>query len=66
MMDVCAIGVVIILFLTVLKQFGILEPISSFEGKGQLMPAVLLYLDCCCMLEDVRGFANIQTFFSVT
>lgn len=34
-MELLAIGVVVILFMAVLKQFGILEPISSFEGKGQ-------------------------------
>lgn len=33
-MELFAIGVVIILFMAVLKQFGILEPMSSFEGKG--------------------------------
>lgn len=33
-MELFAIGVVIILFVAVLKQFGILEPMSSFEGKG--------------------------------
>lgn len=33
-MELFAIGVVIILFMAVLKQFGILEPISSIEGKG--------------------------------
>lgn len=32
-MELFAIGVVIILFMAVLKQFGILEPISSFEGN---------------------------------
>ncbi|KAM6930554.1 calsenilin isoform 2-T2 [Xenentodon cancila] len=34
MMDVCAFGVVVILFVTVLKQFGILEPMSSFEDSS--------------------------------
>lgn len=34
-MELFAIGVVIILFMAVLKQFGILEPMSSFEGKGR-------------------------------
>uniref|UniRef100_A0AAV2MNA3 EF-hand domain-containing protein n=1 Tax=Knipowitschia caucasica TaxID=637954 RepID=A0AAV2MNA3_KNICA len=33
-MELCAIGVVIILFMAVLKQFGILEPMSSFEAHG--------------------------------
>ena len=33
-MELFAIGVVIILFMAVLKQFGILEPMSTFEGKG--------------------------------
>lgn len=33
-MELFAIGVVIILFMAVLKQFGILEPMSSLEGKG--------------------------------
>lgn len=33
-MELFAIGVVIILFMAVLKQFGILEPMSSFEGNG--------------------------------
>lgn len=35
-MELFAIGVVVILFMAVLKQFGILEPISSFEGKADL------------------------------
>ncbi|KAJ3603548.1 hypothetical protein NHX12_028293 [Muraenolepis orangiensis] len=33
-MELFAIGVVIILFMAVLKQFGILEPMGSFEGDG--------------------------------
>uniref|UniRef100_A0A8C6TF58 Potassium voltage-gated channel interacting protein 3 n=1 Tax=Neogobius melanostomus TaxID=47308 RepID=A0A8C6TF58_9GOBI len=33
-MELCAIGVVIILFMAVLKQFGILEPMSSFEDSS--------------------------------
>lgn len=33
-MELFAIGVVIIIFMAVLKQFGILEPMSSFEGNG--------------------------------
>ncbi|KAG5840515.1 hypothetical protein ANANG_G00189620 [Anguilla anguilla] len=33
-MELFAIGVVIILFVAVLKQFGILEPMS-FDGKGR-------------------------------
>ncbi|KAF7665060.1 hypothetical protein LDENG_00155930 [Lucifuga dentata] len=37
-MELFAIGVVIILFMAVLKQFGILEPMSTFEGKGSPGP----------------------------
>uniref|UniRef100_A0A3P9K684 Potassium voltage-gated channel interacting protein 3 n=1 Tax=Oryzias latipes TaxID=8090 RepID=A0A3P9K684_ORYLA len=33
-MELLAIGVVVILFMAVLKQFGILEPISSFEDSS--------------------------------
>lgn len=33
-MELFAIGVVMIMFVAVLKGFGILEPMSSFEGKG--------------------------------
>ncbi|XP_030215267.1 calsenilin isoform X3 [Gadus morhua] len=33
-MELFAIGVVIILFMAVLKQFGILEPMSSFEDES--------------------------------
>lgn len=37
-MELFAIGVVIILFMAVLKQFGILEPMSTLEGKGPSGP----------------------------
>lgn len=33
-MELFAIGVVMIMFVAVLKGFGILEPMSSFEGKS--------------------------------
>lgn len=43
-MELFAIGVVIILFMAVLKQFGILEPISSFEGKGQPVLCDMIFI----------------------
>ncbi|CAB1446285.1 unnamed protein product [Pleuronectes platessa] len=43
-MELFAIGVVIILFMAVLKQFGILEPMSSFEVLPIEPPSLLLLL----------------------
>lgn len=47
-MELFAIGVVIILFMAVLKQFGILEPISSFEGNSPPELITVMHFDACC------------------
>ena len=60
-MELFAIGVVIILFMAVLKQFGILEPMSSFEGKGQPGPLLLInrYLQFGCCTPMTQYFMFI-------
>lgn len=54
-MELFAIGVVIILFVAVLKQFGILEPMS-LEGKEhsriEVLPFVVMVI---CLTNEVRG-----------
>lgn len=58
-MELFAIGVVIILFMAVLKQFGILEPMSSFEGKGPpeapQMANRYCFLQHGCTLDDTAS-----------
>lgn len=54
-MELFAIGVVIILFVAVLKQFGILEPMS-LEGKEhsrtEVLPFVVMVI---CLTNGARG-----------
>ncbi len=50
-MELFAIGVVIILFMAVLKQFGILEPMSSFEGKHPFKALLLTDTDTTNIFE---------------
>lgn len=54
-MELFAIGVVIILFVAVLKQFGILEPMS-LEGKehsrSEVHPFVVMVI---CLTNEARG-----------
>lgn len=60
-MELFAIGVVIILFMAVLKQFGILEPMSSFEGKGPPEAPGLDIYDSngkCRQAENARTLIN--------
>lgn len=54
-MELFAIGVVIILFMAVLKQFGILEPMS-LEGKEhsrtEVLPFVVMVI---CLASGASG-----------
>lgn len=54
-MELFAIGVVIILFVAVLKQFGILEPMS-LEGKelsrSKVLPFVVIVI---CLTNEASG-----------
>lgn len=65
-MELFAIGVVIILFMAVLKQFGILEPISSFEGNMCFMRIVTvsvvysLACNCKCTFDKLTCMKTFQ------
>lgn len=54
-MELFAIGVVIILFVAVLKQFGILEPMS-LEGKEHSRTEVLPFVvKVICLTNEALG-----------
>lgn len=69
-MELFAIGVVIILFMAVLKQFGILEPMSSFEGKGPSqaplqVPAAWLYCYSWWLTTAVATLTPLEALYKL-
>lgn len=57
-MELFAIGVVIILFVAVLKQFGILEPMSLEDGECKHLSSLVSFLFVACFLHYVIDYTS--------